>query len=255
MTTSILKLSVLASGAVLLDGEEVSLDQLRERIEAQNAARPVIWYYREASEGEPPPEAMQVMKLVVDNRLPISLCSKPDFSDYVDRKGVSHPRYTTWESVVAKVREATSGGKYVALIRPDRSYLLMGTPRRDQMPEHVVQSIEKLVPPQVKRTIAVIADTYFTWMPDGGVPGLQGAAREIPFFGMLMGLGCIGHTVFVFPGVGESLEACCKDADLLIVDEAQIPSLASDWRAKAAAVLRGPQVLVHDRATFKLRAI
>ena len=79
MTTSILKVSVLASGAVLLDGEGVSLDQLRERIEALKAARPVIWHYREASEGEPPPEAMQVMKLVVDNRLPISLCSKPDF--------------------------------------------------------------------------------------------------------------------------------------------------------------------------------
>ena len=254
MTSPILRVSVLASGSVLLDGEALSLDELRERMEAEKAARPVIWYYREAAQGEPPPEAMQVMKLVVDNQLPISLCSKPDFSDYVDRKGVSHPRYATWESAVAKVREATSGGKYVALIRPDRSYLLMGTPQRDQMPEHVVQSIEKLVPPQVKRNIAVIADTYFTWMQPGGNPSLQGTAREIPFFGMLMGLGCIGHAVYVFPGV-ESLEACCKDADLLIVDEAQIPSLVKDWRATAAGVMRVPNILVHDRATFKLRAI
>ena len=255
MTSPVLKVSVLASGSILLDSDAVSLDQLRERIEAQKAARPVIWYYREAAQGEPPAEALQVMKLVVENRLPISLCSKPDFSDYVDRKGVSHPRYATWESVVAKVREATSGGKYVALIRPDRSYLLMGTPQRKQIPENVVQSIEKLVPPQVKRTIAVIADTYFTWMQDGATPSLQGTAREIPFFGMLMGLGCIGHTVYVFPGVGESLEAGCKDADLLIVDEAQVPFLDSDWRATAASVMRGPNVLVHDRATFKLRAI
>ena len=254
MTSAVLKVSVLASGSVLLNGEAVSLDQMRERIEAQKAARPVIWYYREAAQGEPPPEAMQVMKLVVDNRLPISLCSKPDFSDYVDRKGVSHPRYATWESVVAKVREATSGGKYVALIRPDRSYLLMGTPQRKQMPEHVVQSIEKLVPPQVKRNIAVIADTYFTWMPQGGNPSLQDVAREIPFVGMLMGLGCIGHTVYVFPGV-ESLEACCKDADLLIVDEAQIEWLSADWRDVAKAAMRSPNVLVHDRATFKLKAI
>jgi hypothetical protein len=72
MASAILKVSVLASGSVLLNGEAVSLDQLRERIEAQKAARPVIWYYREAAGGEPPPEALQVMKLVVENRLPIS---------------------------------------------------------------------------------------------------------------------------------------------------------------------------------------
>ena len=255
MTAPILKVSVLASGSVWLDGEPVSVTDLAADLEKRKADRPVVWYYREAAEGEPPVQAMEVMKMVVDNQLPISLCSKPDFSDYVDRKGVSHPRYATWESVVAKVREATSGGKYVALIRPDRSYLLMGTPQRKQIPENVVQSIEKLVPPQVKRTIAVIADTYFTWMQDGATPSLQGTAREIPFFGMLMGLGCIGHTVYVFPGVGESLEAGCKDADLLIVDEAQVPFLDSDWRATAASVMRGPNVLVHDRATFKLRAI
>ena len=42
MTSPVLKVSVLASGSILLDSEAVSLDQLRKRIEAQKAARPVI---------------------------------------------------------------------------------------------------------------------------------------------------------------------------------------------------------------------
>ena len=110
MASPILKVSVLVSGAVLLDGEPVSLEALGAKLESLKADRPVVWYYREAAGGEPPTEAMQVMKLVVDKQIPISLCSKPDFSDYVDRKGVSHPRYTTWDGVVAKVREMTAGG-------------------------------------------------------------------------------------------------------------------------------------------------
>src|ERR1044071_10483638 len=105
MASPILKISVLLSGAVLLDGEPVSLEELGGKLESVRADRPVIWYYREAAGGEPPGEAMQVMKLVVDRRLPVSLCSKPDFSDYVDSKGVSHPRYTNWDGVVEKVRQ------------------------------------------------------------------------------------------------------------------------------------------------------
>lgn len=251
----ILKVSVLASGSVLLDGEAVSLDELRERIEARKAERPVLWYYREAAQGEPPAEALQVMRLVVDHRLPISMCSKPDFSDYVDLKGRSHPRYTTWGAVVTKVREMTAGGKYVGLIRPDRSYLLIAPPAKASMPGQMVQMMEKLVPPQPPRKISVAADTYFTWKAGGGVPSLAETGQAIPFFGMLLGLACIGHSVCVFPGTGASLEAGCKEADLLVVDDAQMPSLAADWQAVAAAAMRSANIVVHDRASFKLRAV
>jgi hypothetical protein len=34
---------------------------------------------------------MKVMELVADNQLSIRLSSKPDFSDFVDDKGVSRP--------------------------------------------------------------------------------------------------------------------------------------------------------------------
>ncbi len=255
MPTPILKVSVLVSGAVLLDGEPVSLEGLGEKLESAKADRPVVWYYREAAGGEPPAQAMQVMKLVVEKRLPISLCSKPDFSDYVDRKGVSHPRYTTWDGVVAKVREMTAGGRYVGIVRPDLSYLLTAPPPRESMAPQMIQMMEKMIPPKPPRNISAIVDTYFSLRPGGGIPGLTEMGQEIPFFGMLLGMACIGHSVCVFPATEESLAAGCKGADLLIVDDAAIASLPSGWRSAAASVMRGANVVVHERATFKLKPI
>jgi len=40
--------------------------------------------------GEPHPIAMQVIKLVTDNQLPVKLSTRPDFSDSVDLDGTSH---------------------------------------------------------------------------------------------------------------------------------------------------------------------
>ena len=92
------------------------------------------------------------MKLVVDKQLPISLSSKADFSDYVDRKGVSHPRYATWDGEFADCA------------------------------------------------------------------GVQGT-------------------------------------DLLIVDDAQLPALAADWKKVAAKLMRNANIVAHERASFKLKAI
>lgn len=255
MASPILKVSVLVSGAVLLDGEPTSLEELGARLESLKADRPVVWYYREAAGAEPPPEAMQVMKLVVDKRLPISLCSKPDFSDYVDRKGVSHPRYTNWDGVVTKVREMTAGGRYVGIVRPDRSYLLIAPPSKASMPTNMVQMMAKLVPPEPPRCISAIADTYFSWRVGGGVPTLAETAQALPFFGMLLGLACIGHSVCVFTGTDDSMAAGCRGTDLLIVDDAQLPALSADWKEVAAPVMRNPNIVAHERASFKLRPI
>jgi hypothetical protein len=252
MTSQILKVSVLASGAVSLDGKPVTVEELQAKLESVKADRPVVWYYREAAGGEPPAEAMHVMKVVVDNRLPVSLCSKPDFSDYVDLKGVAHLRHATWDSVVSEVRERTAGGRYVGLVRPDRTYLLIAPPRKDSMPQQMIQMMEKLVPAQPQRDLGAIADTYFTWKAGRGIPTLAETAQEIPFFGMLLGLACIGHSVCVFPGTGDSLTPGCKGTDLLIVDEAQIPVLADDWKMEAALAMRNQNILIHERSSFKL---
>jgi len=88
----IVKISVLSNGDLLEDGQKVTIDQLAASLQKVKAANGKVWYYREAAGQEPPAIALQVMKALVDNRLPVSLSTKPDFSDYVDEKGQSHQR-------------------------------------------------------------------------------------------------------------------------------------------------------------------
>jgi hypothetical protein len=88
----IVRLSVLATGRVLLEGKESNLSEVRKALGKAKAEKGAVWYYRENGKGEPPPQAMEVIKLVIENNLPISMSSKPDFSDYIDEKGQSHPR-------------------------------------------------------------------------------------------------------------------------------------------------------------------
>ena len=88
----IVRLSVLASGKVLLDGKESNLLEIKKALEKIKLENGVVWYYRENAKGMPPPEAMDVLNLVIENNLPIRMSSKPDFSDYIDDEGGSHPR-------------------------------------------------------------------------------------------------------------------------------------------------------------------
>jgi hypothetical protein len=90
--TQITRISVLATGKILLDGKEAMIADVRRALERAKAERRSIWYYRESVGSEPPPQAIAVFELIVENNLPISLSTKPDFSDYVDEKGRSHPR-------------------------------------------------------------------------------------------------------------------------------------------------------------------
>jgi hypothetical protein len=55
------------------------LDALKEK-------KGVVWFYRANPQGEPPPHSMDVMKLVIDKRLPIALFVKEDFSERVSVK-------------------------------------------------------------------------------------------------------------------------------------------------------------------------
>ena len=88
----ILKVSVLSSGSVLLDGKPTTMKDLGDALKKAKSRNGQVWYYREAGRAEPGPKAFEVFKLIVDSKLPLSLSSKPDFSDYVDERGQSHPR-------------------------------------------------------------------------------------------------------------------------------------------------------------------
>jgi hypothetical protein len=51
------------------------------------------------------------------------------------------------------------------------------------------------------------------------------------------------------------MAAGCRGTDLLIVDDAQLPALSADWKKVAASVMRNPNIVAHERASLKLKAI
>ena len=86
------KVSVLADGKLLLNGSEATIQSLSTEFEHLKSSGGAVWYYRANPQSEPPSQAVEVIKLVIRNRLPVSMSSKPDFSDVIDENGVSHPR-------------------------------------------------------------------------------------------------------------------------------------------------------------------
>jgi hypothetical protein len=266
-----LKISVLASGSILLDGKPADFDQLDAALYAAKQANgnAQVWYYRETAGGTPPPQAMAVVQRIVHHKLAISLSSKSDFSDWVDAKGVSRPRTAEGAAaalrmpevssrsdiheVMAKVREAAASGGLV-ILKPDRTHLVL--PRLAESPElqQMAEQMDRMVPAATSRNIAAIAHTIFESAP-GAAPGLAEISKAIPFLGILVGLSYIGHAVWIFEGHASTLSAGCRDADLLIVDSVMRPMLAPRWDDEAALVMRNPNILVHDRTTFQLSAI
>src|SRR5215813_2061409 len=77
----IFKISVLASGTVLLDGKQIEMKDLDVALSNTGSAGGAVLYYRELSADEPPPQAKEVISLIIKHRLPVRLCTKPDFSD------------------------------------------------------------------------------------------------------------------------------------------------------------------------------
>jgi hypothetical protein len=86
------KIAVTASGAVSFDGATVTLDGLKAKLADLKKRNGVVWYYRQAASSEPPAQAIDVIKLVIDNQLPISMSSRPDYSDVVLPDGSTRPR-------------------------------------------------------------------------------------------------------------------------------------------------------------------
>ncbi len=86
----IIKVKVAAGGEITADGQPVTLVQLAAKLADLKRAGGEVWYHRENPAGGPHPNAMKVIALVAENKLPIKLSAKPDFSDAVDDKGVSH---------------------------------------------------------------------------------------------------------------------------------------------------------------------
>jgi hypothetical protein len=268
----VLKVAVLSSGVVLADGEPVDLGKLDEMLRAVKAANGSLWYYREQS-ADPAVAGMEVIKLAVGHKVAISISSKPDYSDYVDAKGVSHPRAESAaaeavrmpevavsgdiEQVFLGVRQTAAGGKGtrgLVVVAPDRRMLLMPALEVSEKLTELAAGMERLIPSSVKRNIAVIACTEIA-AGAGDAFDVAAAGRAIPFLGLLTGLTYIGHSVWIFEGHPSALAAGCREADVLVVDSAMVPNLSRGWEDTASAAMRNANIVLHDRATHKLRFV
>jgi len=88
-----IRVSALRSGAIKIDGAMATIVDLKAALEHMRAAHGGVMYYREGAEQAPTDAQDSVFKAIMDARLPVSLSSKPDFSDYIDGDGHSQPRH------------------------------------------------------------------------------------------------------------------------------------------------------------------
>ncbi len=87
--TPVLKVAVFRDGHFTVDGADSSLPALRESLKRHSERKGVVWYYREAGQEEAPPVAMDVLKTMMEARLPIRMSSRADYSDTIDEQGRS----------------------------------------------------------------------------------------------------------------------------------------------------------------------
>ena len=86
------KIGVTAAGVVSFDGAATTLEGLKLKLADLRKRNGTIWYYREAAGSAPSAEATAVLRLIAETRLPISLSTKPDYSDVVLPDGTTRPR-------------------------------------------------------------------------------------------------------------------------------------------------------------------
>jgi hypothetical protein len=83
----ILKIAVMADGRIMVDGPPSTVESLRMSLKKLGDDKGVVWYYREAAQAAPPPQSAEVMQAVIENRLPIRMSSRPDYSDAIGMDG------------------------------------------------------------------------------------------------------------------------------------------------------------------------
>jgi hypothetical protein len=171
-------------------------------------------------------------------------------------------RLGDWEELFGAVRAlaAAPGLRHVIVVRQNQSLLCMACPERNTVRPEFVAQVERIVPSEAKRNIAVIASTQpkLEATDVDAIPGtvdVIAMGRVIPFFGMLIGLASIGHSVWIFEGQPAALEAGSRDADLLIIDSAVGARLTTKSLDQMVPVMRNANVLIHDRKTGQLRAL
>jgi biopolymer transport protein ExbD len=73
-SSAIDRVKVTQTGIVYLNGKQVSLEELKKDFVELKAKNGSVWYYRDNPQGEPREQAMDVIKAVVEAKLPVRMC-------------------------------------------------------------------------------------------------------------------------------------------------------------------------------------
>jgi hypothetical protein len=266
-----IKVGLLASGEILLDGRPVDLVQLGSRLLEANASQDQVVYYKEDAGQDRSVQSMEIIKLVMKHKLAISLSTNGDLADYVDRFSQTQPRATTpapparerpapfvpdvdlrrnVEELFAEARSAAAKSldeRGITFIGPNGSVIVLPAPQRSpeidaQLP--IVPDISSDRP----LNIAVIANTGFVTTVQGVPLEVEAVAKAIPFLGTLISFCYASHRVWIFEGHSSTLAAGLQNAEILLVDSAMLPMLPSDWMSVAQSRMDPPRrVLIYSR--------
>lgn len=88
----VMRVVIQQDGVVLVDDVRTAVDALRAQFAALKQRRGTVWCYRANPGDEPPPHALEVLKLAVDAQLPVRLFVTADFSEYLGSDGRRHAR-------------------------------------------------------------------------------------------------------------------------------------------------------------------
>jgi len=77
----------MADGRITVGGSPATIDSLHASLKRLAEQKGVVWYYRERGQSAPPPQSAEVIQAVIQNRLPIKMSSRPDYSDAIGMDG------------------------------------------------------------------------------------------------------------------------------------------------------------------------
>jgi hypothetical protein len=82
----VLRISILMSGVVLVNGERTMLPLLEPELVALKARGGEVWYFRESTQPYPGRNGLTLFGLLIKHRVPTSLSDRADFSDLEQRE-------------------------------------------------------------------------------------------------------------------------------------------------------------------------
>lgn len=141
------------------------------------------------------------------------------------------------------IENSAAGQHAIAILTPGRIIIYMPCPAPGSLSAEQIEPIKKFMSVEPALNISVISYTHLqAFMEDAT------KLRCIPFLGILLSYGYIGHSVVVFEGHPSAFESGVRNSDVLMVDSGMLPFIQHDWLEAAHRVMRPrPKIFVFDR--------